>query len=262
MAPPRTRAPMDDFSTAVKRIIDDFLKHEPIRATLAGMHDHDRRLPDLTQDGYKDADLRAKAYLATLDRFPIDKLSDAERIDRAILVSRFQTDIREHAEVANHRHDPSLYPNVALMGIYSLLMQDFAPIQERMPSVEARLNGIPGVFAAARTNLIRSPAIWNEIAMEEVEGGIEFLASEVQPLCDAYAPLREPLERAVESFREYGRFLSQEHALRDGMSFSLGRDMFDFKLKTEHLLPYDSESLLAFGDTEMRDTIEALQRTA
>ncbi len=262
MAPPRTPAPMDDFSTAVKRIIDDYLKHEPIRATLAGLHDHDRRLPDLTQDGYKAADVRAKAYLATLDRFPIDQLSSAERIDRAILVARFQTDVREYAELANHRHDPSLYPNVALMGVYSLLMQDFAPIQERMPAVEARLNGIPGVFAAARANLVRSPAIWNEIAMEEVEGGIEFLRSEVQPFCDAYAPLRKPLERAVDSFREYGRFLSQDHALRDGMSFSLGRDLFDFKLKTEHLLPYDSESLLAFGETEMLETIEALERTA
>jgi len=253
---------MDDFATAAKRIIDDYLEHDPIKATLAGLHDHDHRLPDLTSDGFKAADLRAKAYLATLARFAIDRLSDAQRIDRAILVSRFETDVREYAQLEHHRHDPSLYPNIALMGVYSLLMHEYAPIEERVPAVEARLKGIPGVFAAARANLVRSPAIWNEIAMEEVEGGVEFLRSDVQPLCDAHASLREPLERAVESFREYGRFLAGDHALRDGMSFSLGREMFDFKLKTEHLLPYDSETLLAFGEEAMRDTLAALERTA
>src|SRR5690242_1040668 len=109
--PPETPAPMDDFTTAAGRIIDDYLKHDPIRATLAGLHDHDRRLPDLTHDGFKAADSRAKAYLATLDRFAPDQLSAAERIDRAILVARFQTDVREYADVAHHRHDPSLYAN-------------------------------------------------------------------------------------------------------------------------------------------------------
>jgi uncharacterized protein (DUF885 family) len=50
--------------------------------------------------------------------------------------------------------------------------------------------------------------------------------------------------------------------LRNGMSFSIGRELFDFKLKTEHLLSYDTESLLAFGEGAVRETIAALERTA
>src|ERR1700730_9145456 len=105
---------MDDFSTAAQRIIDDYLKHEPIEATLAGLHEYDDRYPDLTEDGFKAADIRAKAYLATLERYAVDELSTAERIDHTLLVSRFETRVREHAQLAQHRHDPSSYSNIAL----------------------------------------------------------------------------------------------------------------------------------------------------
>ena len=57
-------------------------------------------------------------------------------------------------------------PFSPISAAYSLLSQDFAPIEERLPSIRARLEGIPAVFAAAQANLVRSPAIWNEIAME------------------------------------------------------------------------------------------------
>jgi uncharacterized protein (DUF885 family) len=253
---------MDDFSTAAQRIIDDYLKHEPIEATLAGLHDYDRQFPDLTEDGFTAANLRAKAYLATLERYAVNELSTAERIDHTLLVSRFETKVREHAQLAPHRHDPSGYSNVALAGVYLLLAYDFSPLEERLPAIEARLLGIPALFDAARANLVRSPAIWTEIAIEEVAGGIEFLRSDVGPISDTHPHLRKPLERAIDAFREYGTFLADRHAPRDGMSFSVGREMFDFKLKREHLLPYDSESLLEFGERAMRETLEALARTA
>jgi uncharacterized protein (DUF885 family) len=253
---------MDDFQTATRRIIDDYLLHEPIKATLAGLHDHDARLPDLTADGFHAAGLRAKAYLATLERFDADRLTASERIDHALLVSRFSTDVRELAELAPHRHDPSLYANVAIVGIYSLLMHEFAPIENRLPSIVARLEGVPQIIATAQTNLERSPAIWTQIALEEAEGGGVFFRAQVEPLCGGDKRLRTALDRAVGAFDEYRAFLGGAYAARDGKSFAIGRELFDFKLRHEHLLPYDSESLLAFGERAVRETIEGLERTA
>ena len=253
---------MNDFSAAAKRIIDDYLQHEPIEATLAGLHDYDDRLPDLSADGIKAADLRAKAYLATLARFAPDQLSAGERIDHALLVSRFETRVREQAELAPYHHDPSIYANVALAGVYLLLAYDFAPLDQRVRSVQGRLDAIPALLRAAQHNLERSPAIWTEIAIEEVDGGIAFLRADVGPLCDTYPALREPLARAVDAFAAYGAFLADRHAPHGDMPFAIGREMFDFKLAREHLLPYDADSLLAFGESAIRETIEALERTA
>lgn len=253
---------MNDFSAAATRIIDDYLKHEPIEATLTGLHTYDSELPDLTLDGFAASNARAKAYLATLDFYRVEELSAADRIDHAMLASRFETDVREYAELQSHRHDPSLYPDTAVHGVYSLLARDFAPLEARVPSLAARLDGIPGLLAAGQTNLDRSPAIWTEIAIDEAAGGMDFFKSDVAPLCDRYRELRKPLERAVEAFREYGRFLADKHHARNGMSFAVGRENFDFKLKHEHLLPYDSDSLLAFGQEALRSTIAALEAEA
>lgn len=253
---------MDDFLTAAKRIVDDYLEHQPVQATLAGLHEHDHRLPDLSADGFHDADLRAKAYLATLDRFPADALTAQDRIDRALLVAHFSTAIREYAERAPHRHDPSLYSDTAVMGVYSLVAHDVSPVADRIAAVRARLEGIPALFDAARANLVRSPSIWTEIAIEETRGGAAFLRSDVAPLCEKFPDVRAPLDRALDAFEAHAAFLEQQHASRNGMTFAIGRDLFDFKLRSEHLLPFDTEALLTFGERAVRDTIAALERTA
>jgi uncharacterized protein (DUF885 family) len=253
---------MNDFSAAATSIIDDYLKHEPIEATLTGLHTYDCELPDVTLDGFAASNIRAKAYLATLGFYRPEELSAAERIDHAMLASRFETDVREYAEVQPQRHDPSIYPDTAIHGIYSLLARDFAPLEDRVPSLEARLEGVPKLLAAGVANLDRSPAIWTEIAIDEAAGGIDFFESDVLPLCDRYPHLRKPLERAVDAFRDYGRFLADKHHLRDGMSFAVGREMFDYKLEREHLLPFDSDSLLAFGQDALRSTVAALETAA
>ena len=253
---------MDDFQIAARRIIDDYLAHEPIKATFAGLHDHDDRLPDLTAAGFAAAGLRAKAYIATLERFDAATLSAADRIDHALLVSRFSTYVRELAELAAYRHDPSLYANAAIMGIYSLLMHEFIPIEQRLPSILARLRGVPAIVDAAQANLEGSPPTWIEIAREEVDGGCAFFRNEVRPLCGGDARLGEALDRALAAFDAFGAFLNGGYVRQDGASFAIGRELFDFKLRNEHLLPYDSQSLLAFGERAVRETIDGLERTA
>jgi uncharacterized protein (DUF885 family) len=253
---------MDDFATAAKRIIDDYLKHAPIAATMAGLHDYDAELPDLSPDGFAGSLVRDKAYLATVERYAADELSPSDRIDHALLKARFETDVREHEAREPHRHDPTIYPENATVAVYSLLMHDFAPIQDRVPALEARLGGIPDLLAAGRANLTTSPAIWTEIAVDETEGGVEFLKADVAPLCERFPQLAKPLERAIAAFEEYLTFLKGTLAQRNGVPFSLGRDLFDFRLRREHLLPYDSDSLRAFGQDAIRRTIASLVETA
>lgn len=253
---------MSDFSHASQRIVDDYLKHEPIAATFFGLHDYDRELPDVTIDGFAAANARAKAYLATLDRFDPEKLSMSDRIDRALLAARFETDVREHTQLASHRHNPSLYADIAVNAVYSLLMHGPEHMDERLPALDARLRGIPVVLESGQANLVRSPVIWTRIAIEEAKGGVDFLRDDIGPLAGRYPQLQEPLVRAIGAFDSFRTFLAERHISRDGVSFAIGRDLFDFKLKREHLLPYDCASLLEFGHEAMRATLAALDRTA
>src|ERR1700730_17871732 len=162
---------MTDFSHTARAIINDVLKHEPIEATWAGVHDYDAEYPDVTLDGFTHQQARAKTHLAALRRWKPDERSPSDAIDWHMLVSKFEVQLRESEQLQNHKHSPSLYPNVAIEGIYSLLARDYAPLRDRLPALASRLSKIPAIFEAAKTNLKRAPEIWREIAIEETDGG-------------------------------------------------------------------------------------------
>jgi uncharacterized protein (DUF885 family) len=250
------------FAHAARTMMFDELRHSPIEATWAGLHDYDGEMPDLSADGFADDVRRARENIRALAAWDVSTLSPAERIDHRLLVARFETQAREIEATAPHRHDPSLYANTAVDGVYSLLARDFAPLADRMPAVQSRLERIPAAFEAGIANLERSPAIWTEIAIEETQGAAEFLRETVEPLAAARPQLRAALDRALAACDRYESFLKETHAGRDGMPFAIGRELFDFKLRDEHLLPYDCESLLAFGEDAVRTTIAALKAIA
>lgn len=255
---------MSDFPQTARAIIDDILANSPIEATWAGIHDYDSDYPDVTLAGFAREEVRAKAHLVSLKQWKPADLTPQARIDWELLVSHFEVELREAQQLEPHKHDPSLYPNLAVEGVYSLLARDFIPLKDRLVAVASRLGKIPAIFAAGQTNLERSPAIWTEIAVEETQGAAEFLREVVGLLAKEHASLAPGLEAAIKACDEYERFLTDKHAARDGMSFAIGRELFDFKLKREHLLDLDADALLRFGENAVRTTEEqmtALART-
>src|ERR1700680_1138192 len=253
---------MTDFSQSAHAIINDVLKHEPIEATWAGVHDYDAEYPDVTLDGFARQQERAKTHHDTLRRWKPEQLSQSDAIDWHMLVSKFEVQLRESQELQHHKHSPSLYPNVAIEGIYSLLARDYAPLRDRLPALASRLSKIPAIFAAARTNLQRAPEIWREIAIEETDGGAEFLQHTVGHIVHEHGALQPALDGAIAACQEYGRFLREDFANKNGMPFAIGRELFDFKLKREHLLELDADALLAFGERAVRTTQDQLAEVA
>ena len=62
-APPSLAAWLDDFLTS-------YYRHRPVNATFIGVHDHDERLPDLSEDGLGDALADAESLLARVETLP------------------------------------------------------------------------------------------------------------------------------------------------------------------------------------------------
>ncbi len=253
---------MSDFSQTARTIINDVLAHEPLEATWAGIHDYDAEYPDVSAAGFAATRDRAKAHLQTLRRWDTEQLSPSDRIDWHMLVSRFEVQVREADQLELFKHSPSLYPNIAIEGIYSLLARNFAPLHDRLPSLHSRLSKIPQIFSAARVNLKRSPAIWREIAIEETDGATDFLRHTVGSVANEHSSLGPVLDAAIAASEQYARFLRDEFTDRNGMPFAIGRELFDFKLKHEHLLGMDAQTLLDFGERAVRTTQEQLTEIA
>ncbi|HXW50380.1 MAG TPA: DUF885 domain-containing protein [Candidatus Acidoferrales bacterium] len=254
---------MSDFQATARAIVDNILAHEPIEATWAGIHTYDAEYPDVSADGFAQQAARAKQHLATLRGYDPRQLNPQDKIDWQMLVSKFEVQQRELADLEPHKHSPSLYPNVAVEGIYCLLARDYAPLSERLPALVSRLSKIPQILEAGRTNLERAPAVWRDIALEEAGGAAAFLRETVGPLAREYGgSLATNLDAAIAAVESYQEFLQDDFAHRNGMSFACGREFFDFKLKREHLLDIDAVGLLRFGERAVQTTLDQLADVA
>jgi uncharacterized protein (DUF885 family) len=253
---------MSDFAAATELIIRARLKDDPVHATLAGLHQHDAELPDLTPDGVAHTRAQLVAQAAILAGFTPGDLTRDERLDHRLLASLLDVELRELDELRPTEHDPSLYPSIAAEGVYAILVRDFAPLAQRLPSMIARLQKIPALLTTGMRNLTRSPRIWTDIALDETDGARAFLESTVAELLPDAAQARGALKDAIAALRAYEDFLKQRHAQRDGMAFAVGRELFDYKLKHEHFLPYTTQSLLDFGEQAVRLTELRLDEVA
>jgi uncharacterized protein (DUF885 family) len=74
--------------------------------------------------------------------------------------------------------------------------------------------------------------------------------------------LTAALDGAITASEEYGHFLRTDFTNTNGMPFAIGRELFDFKLKREHLLDFDADALLQFGERAVRTTQDQLAEVA
>ncbi len=266
----RTEGPdMTDFDAAAETILRARLRDEPVHATWTGLHDHDAELPDVTADGIEHLKASLASQIATLEAFAPGDLSSDQRTDRRLLMSELEVELRELDELQPYAHDPSLYPSLAADAVYSILAREFAPLRDRLPFVVARMEKIPAMLETAKRNLVRSPKVWTEIALDETEAAMEFFNDSVAPLFHELrssatlgTQARDAMRDTHAALTDYRNFLQRTHAQRDGMPFAIGRDFFDYKLKHEHFLPYTAQTLLEFGEEAVRLTQFRLQEVA
>ena len=174
-----------------------------------------------------------------------DRRSDdaAEAVDIRLFRAQLEVDVAE----SRRRDYRANSPGVAVGPIYAvnqLLIKDFAPKEKRCADAIARLRLIPAVVSEVKEKLRNPPRLWTEMALDDVEGALGFLEKDV-------------IDMAGESARDATDLLPRSEG-----TFVLGREAFDFRLKTGLLLPLDSRELARLGDLEFEKTIRLLDECA
>ena len=82
---PAAAAPTDDFRQLMDEHYQWLLRENPVYATTLGVRDHDDRIEDLSPAARQRRLGEARAFLERLDRIPAGELSEADRVNRAIL---------------------------------------------------------------------------------------------------------------------------------------------------------------------------------
>jgi uncharacterized protein (DUF885 family) len=264
-----TGASKSAFYDEVNRFVGWYLAENPVMATEMGLHAYDNRLADTSPEGLARVRLGLEQFLERLPRYRPAGDVDWE-IDYRLMAAMAGGRLRalDRRDLA-HR-SPDFYAAEALFGPYSLLMKEFAPLDERLRNLAGRLAEVPRVLAEAERNLDVCPPSWIDGAVESVEGGLALLQHLIPALAQSIRAddmiLATRIEatntKAIAAVERYRQFLVETLRPRAGGTFAIGEDAWNAMVREEHMLDLDATAIEAIGQDLIRETQAALAEEA
>ncbi|MGH8052558.1 MAG: DUF885 domain-containing protein [Stenotrophomonas sp.] len=226
------------FAELSKKALDTWMQLSPVGATQIGDHRFDSQLDDLSAAGQQKSLDASKALLADLEKIDISKLGRENQVDAAILRNQLQSDIWNNETLQSWKWDPQTYNGLAGSAIYGLMAREFAPLPERLKSATARIEQIPQIFAAARTNLdpARVPKIHAETVSKQNRGILSLVDTFIVPnIGQLEAADQERLKTAIgnltKAVEEQQTWLDNTLVPNAKGEFRIGAEKYDQKLK-------------------------------
>lgn len=228
---------------------------------MAGIHEHDHQLGDLTADGFAERRAFSEEWLAKFEGHD-ETLSDSLEVDRQLLLSELRGE-RALFAFERWKRQPGLYSDLITRGAYYLVQREYATMEERLALLAERLAAAPAALDAARANLDPAlvPVEWIAIAVRTAPAGARFLREKVpglvpdSPLGRAVRRTLLPVvEDAAVALDRYAAWLRSDLEPKAKGSFAIGRDAYEALLREKELLPYDARTLRAFGEELFAET--------
>ena len=242
------------LSHALDRYLAQYHYRHPVNATFTGLHVLDDRLPDWSPEGLAaDADEMRRIRVALDDtRNP----SVTELRTKPVLLdgelARANLDVRlaEYESGFFHARNPALWTGEAIFGVVSLMIRDFAPAMERLPSIEARLRAVPGFLAALPRTVTAVPTPWIPRAVKECvaadglfDRGLQGWLAQHQIGEDDAAGVRAAAAAARDAFATVAAWLAALPA-RPESACAVGEDLFTLLLRRGHFCEESPRALL------------------
>ena len=226
-----------EFAALAEDWLDGAMRLQPVYATQVGDHRFDDQLGDLGPAGRKAFGDFTRSRLVALDAIDHEKLSDANRIDAALLRNQLEYDLWTLETLQSWAWDPQQYSQLAGGALYGLMAREFAPLPERLAAATARMEQIPGLFAQMRDNLdpARVPRIHAETVARQNAGILSIVDGLVMPHAGALDDAgRERLDAAVAGLRtavaEHQQWLDDTLVPNAAGDFRIGAELYDAKL--------------------------------
>lgn len=266
MTKPAEPSADERFAALAARFLEGYLAREPVRATEAGDHRYDARWPDPSAEGDAEARVFVKGILGELEAIPRESLGLQHRVDAGMLENRLRAFLFALDELREREWNPTLYTGLVGDGLDPLVTRDFAPIEERMKNLRARLEGVPAIVAVAKKRLANPPRIHTETAILQNEGLVALceggLAEHFAKVPGEKAALEAAAQKAAAALRDLQTFLEKDLLPRSQGDFRLGRARFEKKLRHELEADVDPDAIVAGARALLERTQADMAETA
>src|SRR5215470_4499744 len=169
-----------EWNSLVDQYLEQILfRFGPSGGTSAGLHQYDAQLEDFSRRAVDSQIAALKTFEKRASDFPPSSLSQTEAADRDMLLGSIRSNLLSLQVIKPWQKDPNFYTSTATNSVYVIMNRRFAPPDDRLRSVIAREQKIPGLFVAAHENLQNPPHIYTEIAIEQLPGIISFFEKDL-----------------------------------------------------------------------------------
>ncbi|HXF58509.1 MAG TPA: DUF885 domain-containing protein [Candidatus Saccharimonadales bacterium] len=248
------------FSAVVSEYARGLFAFAPSFATGWGIHAYDDKLQDSSKPAIDREVARARRTIAAAKGIDLSQLSDSARIDYDFFLSQVEGHVFDLTEIRRWENDPSDYNYAG--AIFSLAARNYAPPEERLRHVIARLGQVPRLLAAGKANVKNPPALFANFAAEDFQGTIDFLETEVPVAFEAvkdaalWSRYNAAKKTAEDATRDYMAWIQNELVPRAKGSYVLGPEKYAKKLHYDEMVDVPLDELLRVGQQEL-DRLEA-----
>ena len=254
-------APEQQFSGMLQEFISTTLSFSPVAATAAGYHAHNGIPLDDQIDSYSPESVRRQlefyeSFQKRLDAkveaggLNAQELADYELMRDQCRLARFELSFQQR-----YKHDPTLYVELAGNAIFTPLVLEYAPLDKRYQHIAMRLQQVPRLLAEAQNNLVDSPELALQVAIQENDGNRDLIVNRLRE--SAPPSERAAFERgageALRAIDNFTNFLQKELAPKKS-NWRLGAGKYETKFAAAMGIARTPVQVLAEAEGELERT--------
>jgi uncharacterized protein (DUF885 family) len=226
------------FNTLAGEFAYTALAFSPVNATAAGYHTHQGQDLDKLLDDFSPAALDRQrqfyqGFEERLKQLDPSQYGAEDRADYTIVRQQIALALLELDRIQSYRHNPAMYVELVGNALFTPYMLAYAPVEERIGDIIARLEKLPQLLDQARSNLVDSPPVWTNVALEENAGNIVLIDKTIR----AAVPetMRTDYNRAaapaLDALRKFSAWLKTGLKPAPEDAWRLGRELYDSKFR-------------------------------
>jgi uncharacterized protein (DUF885 family) len=256
------------FRQIASEILEYTYKRGPSNATSLGIHKYDDLIPDYSAAGVRTEVEAIKSFKTKLNTIDAGTLSLGAQLDLEQTKHTLDGVLLRDEVVRGWAKDPDLYSSGITTAAYVMISRTFAPPEQRLKSLTARLKLMPNALAEARKNLDNPPRVYTEIAIEQLDGNRDFFAKNVPA---AFGEVRDPTliaefktanDAVIAALEDYKRWLESDLLPRSNGSFAYGADTYRKVLAADDMITTPLPDLLSIAETDLKRNQQAFAEAA
>lgn len=254
--------------------VDDYFEAlfewSPSFGTSVGLHQYDAKFEDRSAAAVAKRIEKLKeqdARLAAIDRAQV---TPDESIDAGLIADQIRAELLDIETLQTWRTNPMTYAGLPGGSIDGLMKRNFAPAEERLRSVIARLKAVPALMESMRQNVDNPPREFTDLAFRISRGSVGFFKRTVADWARGAAgsdpallkEFNDANDMAVKALDAASAWLDKTLLPNSKGAYAIGAENFSRKLLYEESIDTPLDRILAIGEANLEKDYKAFIETA